>query len=191
MDARAPRCLRRSEEEPRVYLLGEQPFVIDTDHASLRTAIKSSHLSQRTTCWLSILAEYTFVVHCEPDKTNILADTLSWRPDDDLQAAVDADSACDADELVNGVAVSAVSSVRDAIMVGYQEGEMCFPLLTCLSKRDVAGLKRLSARTRAREHESTRAPLRAEQWIGGCSTEPISVTSRASSFRSTTISEVE
>jgi len=28
-------------------------------------------------CWLSILAEYTFVVHCEPDKSNILADTLS------------------------------------------------------------------------------------------------------------------
>ena len=31
----------------RVYLLGSRPFVIYTDHASLRTAINSPHLSQR------------------------------------------------------------------------------------------------------------------------------------------------
>lgn len=31
----------------RVYLLGEQTFAIYTDHASLFTATKSSHRSQR------------------------------------------------------------------------------------------------------------------------------------------------
>ncbi|OWY94799.1 reverse transcriptase [Phytophthora megakarya] len=31
----------------RVYLLGNTPFVVYTDHASLRTTVKSSHISQR------------------------------------------------------------------------------------------------------------------------------------------------
>src|SRR5687767_12710164 len=31
----------------RVYLLGEERFAIYTDHASLRTAVKTPHLSQR------------------------------------------------------------------------------------------------------------------------------------------------
>ncbi|GAB9477812.1 hypothetical protein Gpo141_00014967, partial [Globisporangium polare] len=44
----------------RVYLLGEQTFVIYTDHASLRTATKSPHLSQRMARWLSFFAEYNF-----------------------------------------------------------------------------------------------------------------------------------
>jgi hypothetical protein len=30
----------------RVHLLGAQPFVVYTDHASLRTATKSPHLSE-------------------------------------------------------------------------------------------------------------------------------------------------
>ena len=35
-----------------VHLLGSKPFVIYTDHASLRTATQSQHLSQRMTRWL-------------------------------------------------------------------------------------------------------------------------------------------
>ena len=31
----------------RVHLLGSKPFVVYTDHASLRTATQSPHLSQR------------------------------------------------------------------------------------------------------------------------------------------------
>jgi hypothetical protein len=31
----------------RVYLLGDRPFKVFTDHASLRTAVNSPHLSQR------------------------------------------------------------------------------------------------------------------------------------------------
>ncbi|GMF47896.1 unnamed protein product [Phytophthora fragariaefolia] len=67
----------------RVYLLGEQSFAVYTDHASLRTAMKSPHLSQRTARWLSFFAEYNFVVHYKPGKNNILADALSRRPDYD------------------------------------------------------------------------------------------------------------
>ncbi|KAE9263742.1 hypothetical protein PR003_g33043, partial [Phytophthora rubi] len=51
-----------------------QTFAVYTDHASLRTAMKSPHLSQRMARWLSFFAEYNFVVHYKPGKNNILAD---------------------------------------------------------------------------------------------------------------------
>ncbi|OWZ14095.1 reverse transcriptase [Phytophthora megakarya] len=44
----------------RVYLLGNTPFVVYTDHASLRTAVKSPHMSQQMARWLSFFAEYNF-----------------------------------------------------------------------------------------------------------------------------------
>ncbi|KAF1327390.1 reverse transcriptase, partial [Globisporangium splendens] len=47
----------------RVYLLGEERFAIYTDHASLRTAVKTPHLSQRMARWVSSLQSYNFVVH--------------------------------------------------------------------------------------------------------------------------------
>ncbi|POM81173.1 Reverse transcriptase-RNase H-integrase [Phytophthora palmivora] len=46
----------------RINLLGPRPFVIFTDHASLRTATNSPHLSQRMARWLSFFAEYNFRV---------------------------------------------------------------------------------------------------------------------------------
>ncbi|KAG2876433.1 hypothetical protein PC117_g27244 [Phytophthora cactorum] len=46
----------------RVYLLGSGPFVVYTDHVSLRTAVKSPHISQRMVRWLSFFAEYDFRV---------------------------------------------------------------------------------------------------------------------------------
>ncbi|KAE9296222.1 hypothetical protein PF008_g24063 [Phytophthora fragariae] len=61
----------------RVYLLGEQTFAVYTDHASLWTAMKSPHLSQRMARWLSFFAEYNFIVHYKPGKNNTLADALS------------------------------------------------------------------------------------------------------------------
>ena len=65
----------------RVHLLGTKPFVIYTDHASLRTATNSPHLSQRMARWLSFFAEYSFRVEYKPGKLNVLADALSRRPD--------------------------------------------------------------------------------------------------------------
>ena len=44
----------------RVYLLGDRPFIVYTDHASLHTAVNSPNLSQRMARWLSFFAEYQF-----------------------------------------------------------------------------------------------------------------------------------
>ncbi|GMF42910.1 unnamed protein product [Phytophthora fragariaefolia] len=68
----------------RVHLLCQEPFVIYTDHASLRTATSSPHLSQRMARWLSFFAEYNVTVEYKPGKQNVLADTLSRRPDYEL-----------------------------------------------------------------------------------------------------------
>ncbi|GMF64452.1 unnamed protein product [Phytophthora fragariaefolia] len=65
----------------RVYLLGSRPFVVNTDHASLRTAIKSLHISQRMAQWLSFFVEYNFQVDYKPGRLNVVADALSRRPD--------------------------------------------------------------------------------------------------------------
>ena len=71
----------------RVHLLGERTFVLSTDHASLRIAMKSRHMSQRMARWLSFFSEYNFVMHCKPGKTDILVDALSCRPDYDHRTA--------------------------------------------------------------------------------------------------------
>ncbi|GMG18058.1 unnamed protein product [Phytophthora fragariaefolia] len=68
----------------RAHLLGQKPFVIYTDHASLRTATSSPHLSLRMARWLSFFAEYNFTVEYKPGKQNVLADALSRRPDYEL-----------------------------------------------------------------------------------------------------------
>ncbi|GMF56344.1 unnamed protein product [Phytophthora fragariaefolia] len=65
----------------RVYLLGGRPFVVYTDHASLRTAIKSPHISQRMARWLSLFAEYNFQVEYKPGILNVVANALSRRSD--------------------------------------------------------------------------------------------------------------
>ncbi|OWZ00916.1 Pol Polyprotein [Phytophthora megakarya] len=61
-----------------------KPFVVYTDHASLRTATQSPHLSQRMARWLSFFAEYNFEVKYKPGKQNALADTVSRRPSYEL-----------------------------------------------------------------------------------------------------------
>ncbi|KAE8985876.1 hypothetical protein PF011_g20216 [Phytophthora fragariae] len=68
----------------RVHLLGQKPFMIYTDHASLRTATSSPHLSLRMARWLSFFAKYNFTVEYKPGKQNVLADALSRRPDYEL-----------------------------------------------------------------------------------------------------------
>ena len=70
--------------EFRVHLIGLKSFVIYTDHASLRTAKQSPHLSQRMARWLSFFAEYNFEVKYEPGKQNAWADALSCLPDYNL-----------------------------------------------------------------------------------------------------------
>ena len=64
-----------------IDLLGDRPFVVYTDHASLRTAVNSPHLSQRMARWLYFFVEYNFSVEYKPGRLNVLADALSRRPD--------------------------------------------------------------------------------------------------------------
>ncbi|GMF42897.1 unnamed protein product [Phytophthora fragariaefolia] len=65
----------------QVHLLGIRPIVVYTDHASLRTTIKSPHISQRMARWLSFFAEYNFQVEYKPGRLNVVVDALSRRPD--------------------------------------------------------------------------------------------------------------
>ncbi|KAE9346791.1 hypothetical protein PF008_g8114 [Phytophthora fragariae] len=140
----------------RVYLLGEQTFAIYTEHASLRAATKSPHLSQRAMRWDSLFSEYNFVVHFKPGKTNILADALSRRPDyvqsgrhavgdeDDDECAV-----CIAEE-VAAVEVAATTPLRDLISSAYESDAACAEMIKYLRDPSDMARRRLSARSRAR-----------------------------------------
>ena len=113
-----------------MHLLGEQTFVIYTDHASLRTATKGPHLSQRMARWLSFFAEYNFVVLYKSGKNNILADALSRRPDYDSRRDLGHQGLDDDDEGcatcvemgLNATILTPVCSLRDQIIAAH-EGE--------------------------------------------------------------------
>ena len=68
----------------RVHLLGSKPFVVYTDHASLRTATQSPYLSQIMARWLYFFAEYNSEVKYKPGKHNVLEDALSRRSEYEL-----------------------------------------------------------------------------------------------------------
>ncbi|POM73082.1 Pol protein [Phytophthora palmivora] len=123
----------------RVHLLGSKPFVIFTDHASLRTATQSPHLSQRMAHWLSFFAEYNFEVKYKPGRQNALADALSRRPDY---------------ELAHVTSVS--SSVIELIRAAYARYEACVAVLRALGSEEFKDSNvTLSARLRARLHRYT------------------------------------
>ncbi|KAF0721645.1 hypothetical protein Ae201684P_007762 [Aphanomyces euteiches] len=66
----------------RIYLLGSKPFVVYTDHASLRHAIRSPHISELMARWLAFFAEFNMTVEYKPGRENVLADALSRRHED-------------------------------------------------------------------------------------------------------------
>ena len=124
----------------RVYLLGSKPFVIYTDHASLRTATQSPHLSQRMARWLSFFAEYNFTVAYKPGRENILADALSRRPDYESQSM---------DELM-GISVVG-SSLYDDIRSAYDDDSQCRALIAHFNADDASKVS-LSDALRASLH---------------------------------------
>ena len=141
----------------RVYLMGGKTFAIYTDHASLRTATKSPHLSQRMARWLSFFSEYNFVVHYKPGKANILADALSRRPDynpqDPVVSAHETDCiSCSVVELNVLRAERPVSPLLEEIKSAYENDPDCKALLDHLSDSHEQTAAKLSARLRSRLH---------------------------------------
>ncbi|KAF1322204.1 Pol protein, partial [Globisporangium splendens] len=137
----------------RVYLLGEKQFAIYTDHASLRTAVKTPHLSHRMARWFSFFAEYNFVVHYKPGKSNILADALSRRPDyDPKNKSDDTNGACRLCEDVNAIATGVTSTVQEEITEGYKQDEACQELIKYFKNPSEKALQNLPPRARSRVH---------------------------------------
>ncbi|KAE9066105.1 hypothetical protein PF007_g28602 [Phytophthora fragariae] len=143
----------------RVYLLGEQTFAVYTDHASLRTAMKSPHISQRMARWLSFFAEYNFVVHYKPGNNNILADALSRRsdydprrltrhqdiPDDDDD---DDDCATCVTLGINATVSSPVLPLRQQIADAYEEDAFYAAIIRYLRNPTADTLAKLTRPTR-------------------------------------------
>ncbi|OWY91369.1 hypothetical protein PHMEG_00040078, partial [Phytophthora megakarya] len=130
----------------RVYLLGEQTFAVYTDHASLRTAMKSPHLSQRMARWLSFFSEYNFVVHYLGVQSMTRAKVLGIRPWSKDEE--DSCAACVASGL-NLTSVTLELSLREEIAAAYEYDEQYAGILTHLRSPSDASLKALSRSTRS------------------------------------------
>lgn len=96
----------------QAHLLGAEPFVVYTDHASFRTVTSSPHLSQRMARWLSFFAEYNFTMEYKPGRLNVLADAPSSRPSYGLAHIV-----------------SVERSLLGQIKAAYQADDVCAQLL--------------------------------------------------------------
>ncbi|KAG2794196.1 hypothetical protein PC112_g23134 [Phytophthora cactorum] len=129
----------------RVYLLGSGPFVVYTDHASLRTAVKSPHISQRMARWLSFFAEYDFRVEYKPGRLNVVADALSRRPDYALKTA-------DANRIGVEHVSAPSSSLIDDVKAAYACDADAIQLLNYASAPSDEARRQLAPHLRARAH---------------------------------------
>ncbi|KAG3231646.1 hypothetical protein PI124_g23259 [Phytophthora idaei] len=129
----------------RVYLLGSGPFVVYTDHASLRTAVKSPHTSQRMARRLSFFAEYDFRVEYNPGRLNVVADALSRRPDYAVKTT-------DANRIgVEGVSAPS-SPLIDDVKAAYASDADAKQLLSYASAPSDEARRKLAPHLRARAH---------------------------------------
>ncbi|KAF1328723.1 Pol protein, partial [Globisporangium splendens] len=131
-----------------VCLLGGKRFTVYTDHASLRTAVKSPHLSQRMARWLSFFAEYEFDVEYKPCRFNAIADVLSRRPDLESRAN---DSEEDRVLAITRESTP-ISSILDDIKRAYATDSNTCRLAVHLSDPSDKSLKALDPAQRARLH---------------------------------------
>ncbi|KAF1334655.1 reverse transcriptase, partial [Globisporangium splendens] len=132
----------------RAYLLGSKRFTVYTDHASLRTAVKSPHLSQRMARWLSFFAVYEFDVEYKPGRFNVIADVLSRHPDFESKAN---DSKEDRVMAITRESTP-TSSLLDDIKRAYATDSDISRLVAHLSDPSDKSLKALDPAQRARLH---------------------------------------
>jgi hypothetical protein len=103
--------------------------------------------------WLSFFAEYNFVVHYKPGKSNILADALSRRPDyvprSESFPVVDADDGDDCAVCiasgVNTVSMHAVGTLRQQIAAAYETDAFYSGVIDYLRAPSDKALHRLTA----------------------------------------------
>ena len=125
-----------------VYLLGNRPFIVYTDHASLRTALNSPHLSQRMARWLYLFAEYNFSVDYKPGRLNVVADALSRRPDFESDTQINSGN----NPTISTLTVSVQSSsLLDDVRNAYAEDDDLLRLMDHLVNSSRKSLKDLSA----------------------------------------------
>ncbi|KAG2922653.1 hypothetical protein PC119_g16057 [Phytophthora cactorum] len=129
----------------RVYLLGSGPFVVNTDHVSLQTAVKSPHISQRMVRWLSFFAEYDFRVEYKPGRLNVVADALSRRPDYAVKTA-------DANRIGVERVSAPSSSLIDDVKAAYASDADAKQLLSYASAPYDEARRQLAPHLRARAH---------------------------------------
>ncbi|GMF29563.1 unnamed protein product [Phytophthora fragariaefolia] len=129
----------------RVYLLGSRPFVVYTDHASLRTAIKSPHISHRMARWLSFFAEYNFQVKYKPGRLNVVVDALSHRPDYAVHKA-------DANAIGVVRTSTPSSSLLDDVRSAYAKDADAKQLLNYFAAPSDKSRQKLAKHLRARVH---------------------------------------
>ncbi|KAG3030881.1 hypothetical protein PC121_g24477 [Phytophthora cactorum] len=129
----------------RVYLLGSGPFVVYTNHTSLRTAVKSPHISQRMPRWLSFFAEYDFRVEYKPGRLNVVADALSRRPDYVVKTA-------DANRIGVEHVSAPSSSLIDDVKAAYASDSDTKQLLSYASAPSDEARRKLAPQLRARAH---------------------------------------
>ncbi|KAF1336389.1 Pol protein, partial [Globisporangium splendens] len=101
----------------------------------------------------SFFAEYNFVVHYKPGKSNILADALSRRPDyAPKNKSDDTNGACRLCEDVNAIATGMTSTVQEEITEGYKQDEACQELIKYFKNPSDKALQNLPSRARSRVH---------------------------------------
>ncbi|CAI5710081.1 unnamed protein product [Peronospora effusa] len=124
----------------RMHLLGTEPLVVYTDHASLRTAINSPHLSPRMARWLTFFSKYNFKVEYKPGKSNVLADALSRRPYFDArhrQSVSRAKAQVESSTLAAMKAYHVTRLMASDIKERYSQDENCRLLLDHFGERKV------------------------------------------------------
>ncbi|KAG2966526.1 hypothetical protein PC118_g19128 [Phytophthora cactorum] len=129
----------------RVYLLGSGPFVVYADHVSLRTAVKSPHISQWMARWLSFFADYDFRVEYKPGRLNVVADALSRQPDYAVKTA-------DANPIGVESVSAPSSSLIDDVKPAFASGADAKPLLSYASAPSDEARRKLAPHLRARAH---------------------------------------